>query len=187
MNTLKINGFILIAFGMFFFNSCGDDDVVIPNEEELITTLRYTLSPTSGAPIVFSFQDLDGDGGNSPVISNGTLEANTTYNGTIELLNDAAAPAEDITVEVAEESNEHQLFYTTTASGLSIQYNDMDDNGKPLGLSTILTTGDVGENGNLTITLRHKPNKSAEGVEAGIVDNAGGETDIEVTFQVTIE
>ena len=40
-------------------------------------------------PVVLSFTDLDGDGGNAPVINGGTLQANTTYTGTIDLLNEA--------------------------------------------------------------------------------------------------
>jgi len=35
--------------------------------------------------------------------------------------------------------------------------------------------------------LRHQPNKSGDNVASGDITNAGGETDIEVTFDVTIE
>ena len=37
------------------------------------------------------------------------------------------------------------------------------------------------------MTLRHEPAKDASGVAAGDITNAGGETDIEVTFDVTVE
>jgi len=43
------------------------------------------------------------------------------------------------------------------------------------------TATDPGEGG-LRITLRHEPNKTAAGVQNGDITNAGGETDIEVTF-----
>ncbi|MFT7376933.1 MAG: hypothetical protein ACI88Z_000758, partial [Sphingobacteriales bacterium] len=56
----------------------------------------------------------------------------------------------------------------------------------PLGLQTTITTTDVG-NGTLTVILRHEPNKSASGVANGDISNAGGETDIEVTFNITVQ
>ena len=171
------------------FSSCEDEDEdpVIPNEEEVITTLRYILVPTSGGDTVtFVFQDLDGDGGNAPVITNDTLVANTTYTASIELLNEQENPAEDITQEVSDEDDEHQLFFQSDIATLTVDYNDQDGNGNPLGLATNVSTGDA-TSGTLTITLRHEPNKTAAGVSDGDITNAGGETDIEVTFDVEIE
>ncbi len=57
--------------------SCNDDDPPIDNEEEVITTLTYILTPASGQAVTLSFVDLDGDGGNPPVITGGTLDTNT--------------------------------------------------------------------------------------------------------------
>jgi len=166
--------------------ACKKDDPVIPNEEELITTFTYTLSTSGATPVVLSFTDLDGDGGNAPTINGGTLQANTTYTGTIDLLNEAESPAESITAEIAEEKEDHQFFFATDGLDLSFAYEDLDANGQPVGLTTTLVTGNAGT-GNLRITLRHQPDKSANGVTNGAIDNAGGETDIEVTFPVTIQ
>ena len=111
----KIN--LLLALGVFsmlFITSCEKDepdDPIIPNEQEVITTLNYTLTPESGTPIILSFRDLDGDGGNEPIISDGTLASGMSYIGSMELLNELEDPAEDITLEVAEEELEHQFFY----------------------------------------------------------------------------
>ena len=69
------------------------------------------------AAVVLSFQDLDGDGEDAPVINSGDLAAGVTYNGSIELLNETESPAEDITEEVEEEDLDHQFFYTV-GSGL---------------------------------------------------------------------
>ena len=97
---------------MLLFTGCKKDDPVIPNEEEVITTLNYTLIPSDGGtPVVLSFQDLDGDGGDPPVITGGTLAMNTTYNGSLELLNETETPPGDITEEVEEEADEHQFFF----------------------------------------------------------------------------
>ena len=74
--------FYLLPFLFLSVLSSCDKDPEVPNEEELITTLIYTLTPhVGGAPVVFSFQDLDGDGGQAPVIIEGDLMANTIYNG----------------------------------------------------------------------------------------------------------
>jgi len=107
--TMKIIKLLLAlgVFSMLFITSCEKDepeDPIIPNEEEVITTLNFTLTPDGGGtPVVLSFQDLDGDGGNAPTISEGTLDNNTIYNGSLELLNELEDPAEDITLEGAEE------------------------------------------------------------------------------------
>ena len=168
-------------------SSCSVDEPLPVNEEEIITTLRYVLTPTGGGDaVIFEFQDLDGDGGDDPIITNDTLAANTAYSGSIELLNEAESPVEDITVEIRAEGEAHQFFYATTATDLTIGYNDADANNQPIGLETAVNTG-AATTGTLTITLRHEPLKSADNVANGDITNAGGETDIEVTFDVTIQ
>lgn len=179
-----------MIFSLVFIASCKKDepaDPVIPNEEEVITTLNYTLTPSGGGtPVVFSFKDLDGDGGNDPVLVEGSLSANTSYSGAIELLNELESPAEDITEEVKDEATDHQFFFQTDVNGLSIDYADNDANNHPIGVETKVSTQAAGT-GTLTITLRHQPDKSATGVSTGDISNAGGETDIEVTFNVEIK
>jgi len=187
-NTLKFL-WALPLFAVISLTSCDKDDPEIPNEEELITTLVYTLTPEGGGtPVEFRFTDLDGDGGDAPVITNGTLASNTTYSGVITLLNEAETPIEDITAEVEEEDEDHQLFFTFSNQSFSggFDYSDADGNGNPIGLLTTFATG-TPLTSDLTITLRHEPNKGATGVAAGDITNAGGETDIEVTFEVTIQ
>lgn len=179
---------MLIAVGFIVsLGSCNDpEEPEIPNEEEVITTLSYTLTPDGGGTaVVMTFQDLDGDGGNAPTINGGELMANTTYSGSLELLNEIESPAEDITLEVDEEGEEHQFFFQSTVSGLTVSYDDSDANGDPIGIVTNLTTNNAG-NGTLTITLRHEPNKGGDNVSSGDITNAGGETDIEVIFAIDV-
>ncbi|AWV96940.1 type 1 periplasmic binding fold superfamily protein [Arcticibacterium luteifluviistationis] len=185
MSLKVISGFLFLALLNF---SCEKDDPVIPNEEELITTLNYQLVPEGGGDtVVLSFKDIDGDGGNAPVITNGVLKANTTYVGTLSLLNESVSPVESITEEVEEEGDEHQFFFEKSdALDVAISYDDVDANGDPVGLKTRLVTGAV-SNGTLVITLRHEPSKAASGVSDGLIANAGGETDIEVSFNVEVE
>ncbi len=188
MRYLYNSTFLLATLFVVILSSCGSDDPEIPNEEELITTLEFTLTPEGGgSSVVFSFTDLDGDGGDAPVIVNGTLEDSTSYTGTLVLLNETEDPAEDITEEVEEEDAEHQFFFTVSSGlNLEVTYDDMDDNGNPVGIASIVETLEA-SSGTLTILLRHEPDKDAEGVADGDPSNAGGETDIQVTFDVTIE
>ncbi|HAP69748.1 MAG TPA: type 1 periplasmic binding fold superfamily protein [Flavobacteriales bacterium] len=189
MKNIKHILWALPLLSILFFTSCEKDDPEVPNEEELITTVTYTLTPQGGGSIVqFEFRDLDGDGGSAPVITTGTLAANTTYVGVMSLLNESGSETEDITVEVAEEAAEHQLFYTLNSFGFdgNITYADADINGNPIGLLTNFTVG-APSTASLTITLRHEPDKSATGVSDGDITNAGGETDIQVTFEVTVQ
>jgi hypothetical protein len=179
--------FLAIIFStLFLFSSCEKDDPEIANEEELITTLTYTLTATDKPTVVLSFKDLDGDGGNRPIITGGTLAANTVYEGKIELLNEIEG--ENITNEVKAESAEHQFFFSATGVQISTFYADIDNSteNNPVGIETMVTTNQP-STGTLKITLRHEPNKNAEGVKTGDITNAGGETDIEVEFDVTVQ
>ncbi len=172
---------------LLIISACNDDDVDTGEGEELITTLTLTLTPANGGtPAIMTFQDLDGDGGNIPVVMEGTLDANTIYTSAVTFLNESESPAENITEEIEEEDEEHQVFYAASGINLSASYDDMDDNGNPIGLATTMQTG-AASSGTLTVTLRHEPNKDASGVSDGDITNAGGETDIEVTFPVTIQ
>ncbi len=181
------NYYIVLLFGLFILASCNKDEPVIEEPVELITTLIYTLTPTDGgSPVEFRFTDIDGDGGDAPTITTENLASNTTYTGSISLLNESESPAEDIAEEVAEEDDEHQMFFAVSGADLTVSYNDTDGDGNPLGLATSLVTQAAGS-GTLTITLRHEPNKDGVGVSEGDITNAGGETDIEVAFPVTIE
>lgn len=178
---------VLAVFIAIFFTACKKDDPIIPNEEELISTLKYTLTSIDGEEnIVLTFQDLDGDGGSEPIIIGGTLFANQSYTGTLALLNEVESPIVSISDEVAEEAEEHQFFFQTDLTDVVISYADQDSQGDPIGLKTVLTTGGVAS-GSLTIILRHELDKTAAGVSNGDITNAGGETDIEVTFPIDVQ
>jgi len=177
--TILLSATALLAF------SCSNDDNGPVNEEEVITTVTTTLTG-GGQVITLTSRDLDGDGPNAPTVTvSGNLTANTTYAGEVSFLNETVSPADDITVEVEEEGVDHQIFYQLPAALGTVTYTDLDLNGKPIGLAFTLTTGNAGT-GNLKVTLRHLPNKSATGVAAGDITNAGGATDALVTYPVTV-
>lgn len=183
----KYISFFVLALTVLTYPSCNKDTPAPINEEELITTLIYTLTPSDGSgDVVMTFKDIDGDGGSDPVITGGTLAAGKTYTGAITLLNESEDPAEDITLEVEEENTDHQFFFDFTGIQVTIDYLDFDPDNNPIGIETSLIAG-TAASGTLTITLRHQPDKTASGVHDGDITNAGGETDIEVTFPVEIQ
>jgi len=179
MKTIKLLAVLFIS--TLVFTSCEDDhdDHDHGSDEELITTVLYTLTDGNNT-IVLEWEDLDGDTGSAPTITSGTLTANTSYTGSIQLLNRTESPAEDITVEVRAEGDEHEFFYTNTA-GLTITKTDTDGT-NPVGIETTLSTGAAGS-GSLTIVLKHEPTKPNDGTAA----NAGGSTDVQVTFPISIQ
>jgi hypothetical protein len=183
INTIKLLAVLFIS--TFAFTACSDDDdhdEDHEHEEELITTVIYTLTNNNDT-VTLKFVDLDGEGGEEGTYSvTGPLSANSTYIGEIALLNESESPAEDITEEVKEESDEHEFFYSSSISGLTVSKNDTDSNGNPIGITTALTTTDSGS-GTITIILKHEPTKPNN----GSATDAGGSTDVSVTFTVEVE
>ena len=180
VSTLIISSLALIN------SSCSSDDDIpeIVNEEELITTATITLTPKDGGnTVTLKSIDLDGDGPNEPVVSiSDNLEANEVYYATIVLLNETTDPAEDITIEVLDEAEDHQFFYSVSNDlNITTTYNDEDENGNPIGVNFTLNTA-AASTGNFTLTLRHQPTKP----NTNLTD-AGGETDISTSYSITIE
>ncbi len=185
----SIKALTFLFMSLLVFTSCSDDDNDpdnLPgsiNEEEVITTMTIVLTDDSNDAntVTLTSKDIDGNGPVLEVL--GTLTANTTYTGRITLSNETEDPAEDMTKEVKEEDEDHQLFYTAVGEGFDVtfEYTDADADNNPIGLEFKLMTTDPGT-GTLTFILIHEPNKSAEGVKDGDITNAGGETDYEATF-----
>ena len=114
------------------------------------------------------------------------LPANAEFRVDVEFLNESEDPVEDITDEVREEAEEHQVFFIINGIALTHSYSDEDVNGNPLGIVNTMQSGDAG-NGTLRVVLRHEPDKSAAGVSDGDITNAGGETGIDVVFELEVE
>jgi len=193
-HTLK-QALLITALGGAL-TACKKDDPKPPtgggggpiNEQELITTVKlFFTNADSSDQREWIWRDLDGDGGNPPVITTVPLAANTAYAVRIEVLDESNPnDIEDITEEIEEEADEHQFFFIVTDANANIVYTDQDDDGNPLGLETLWTLGNSAS-GTVTVILRHELDKDAPGVSAGDITNAGGDTDVEITFPLIIE
>lgn len=178
-NPRAISALIVLFAGVC---SCHPDDPKPVNEEEVITTIRITLTPEMGTrPVNLVFFDADGEQGNiQPEITvSGSLQASMTYAAVITLANETVNPALDVSAEISEEGNDH-LFCFTSGTDISIAYADDDSNGRPIGLRSVWQTGNPGAT-SVTVVLRHQP-----GTKTGDCPGSG-ETDAEVTFNVAIE
>lgn len=186
---------ILVAT-LLLVGACSDDPKPT-NEEELITTLRVTLVPRNeGQTVTLEFYDEDGDGSIAPVYtynpstgegSLGRLAANTVYDATIQFLNETENPAENITEEIEEEADDHLICFTESLTGLTIEYADSEadyltgGSSRVVGLSTTWTTTAATGQGTVVLALRHQP-----GTKTGSCPGSG-DTDVEVTFNVSIQ
>ena len=188
MKTIKLIPMALVA--LFAFNSCSNNDDAQPvNEEEVITTVTITLTPQNlfGLPVILTSNDIDGNGPIAPVITTtGTITQGETYTGNVSLLNILTSPVTNISAEILAEGDEHQFFFNAPGIG-AFAYTDQDVNGRPIGLEFTFTASANAQSGNLTVILRHDPIKTAEGVAAGNIANAGGETDVQVVFPITVQ
>ncbi|MBS1581367.1 MAG: type 1 periplasmic binding fold superfamily protein [Bacteroidetes bacterium] len=156
------------------------------NENEVLTTLRITFVDQGSGPVkVWEFRDVDGDGGAPPTITADTLLTNAAYHASLLLLNESVSPVDTASHEVWDENTLHQFFYQVNGANIAFTYADADDNGHPVGLTTDVSTTDP-STGTVKVTLRHEPDKGAPGVAAGNITNAGGSTDLEVTFPAVV-
>lgn len=204
---------LLLGLVTLFFASCSDDDDVPDevNEQEVITKVVFTLVNTTDASDVVTFtaeadalashdhdeegddhDDEDGDDHDDDdhdddeedevkYTQTGELSNNATYTGKIGIFN----KEENVIVEeINNELEDHQVFYEIEdTSGIVIEYADEDANGNPVGLSVTVTTTTIADDASIGVVLRHLPNKKAEGVKEGNIENAGGEDDFDVDFE----
>lgn len=204
MQLLSFRLFALLFAASLLVTSCDDDDDVPEpaNEPEEITTITLTLSPAGGgSDIVVSWKDLDGDGGTAPTIDDLVLFEDETYTYTLTFLNENESPAGDVTEEIEEEGEEHQIFivpdpasesdYTGgTELGPEIAYTDTDENGCYVGLTGTISFSSSGE-GELRIVLKHQPGASGKASVNCTTNPEGnpnlGGTDADITFPLTVD
>jgi hypothetical protein len=204
INPFKNLQLLAILFSVITIIGCSNDDDVAPEEEnevEVFTdvTLIFTNTADNSDVVRASAQDPDGTGIQELQILDAiTLAADTEYTLTYEILN-ALDPAdvENIGDEILEEDNEHQFFFSFTENVFSdptgngnidatadpINYNDADENGNPVGLSSVWTTGGTASSeASFTVRLQHQPD-----VKTATSGSNDGDTDFELTFALNIE
>ena len=198
---------LLIPLVLLSLTGCEDvdDGHNHSHDHEIITTVTLSFTPAGGGDAVeasWTDPELDGD----PVIDDITLMDADDYDLRISFTNEQEMPAEDVTEEIADEEDQHQVFVTGSAvqgpatgtNGSAIvehDYADQDAAGLPLGLENTISTIGAGT-GQMTVTLRHMPYEDgspikvadlAEDVATGGFGNIGGANDVEVTFNLEVQ
>ena len=198
LHTKSITALFLF---ILIFACSKDEDPVPANEEEAITLVTLEVSKVgSSETIKYDFEveghdhddheeetddDHDDHDGEHTEIE---LEANSSYNVSMFIYNDTDPNnIEDITLEIIEEKDEHQIFYAITneLSGFSIKSasdDTLDSNGSPLfNKTTWTTTGET--SGDVVGYLIHEPTSKTGKTRTDF----GGATDFEIEFEVHVE
>jgi hypothetical protein len=194
LRKLSIYLFAALTLG---FASCESDDPEAENEGEVITdvTLTFQELNTSGGLVgtPFSAKASDPEGievGATPTIETVRLTKGKIYRMTITVTN--SIEGEDITAEILEEADEHQFYFLGTAFTGNIMTIVYDDpSGKLIGLQNKLTVSSSPGTNNtqMQVILRHDLDKNYPGATNPNFANyvqAGGETDLDITFPVII-
>jgi hypothetical protein len=163
---------------------CKKDPVVDPNESELITTVRVKLTEkSSGTQSLFEFKDLDGFGGAAPSkFDEIVLAKGKVYDCTLQLLNESKTPADDITLEVAAEGIDHQIYLSASDALVVVSNLNKDAKGLPLGITSTWTAAAAAGTGTFNVTLKHKPGVKAAGDLVSV-----GDTDITIDFKLSVK
>lgn len=180
--TYVLASFLLLGAVL---TGCKKDDKAPENEEELITTVKLTFIEVgnSSNTTTFTFKDADGPGGAAPSLNQQiNLSPNKQYNCTISVLDESKTPTEDITAEIIAEANDHQFYFAPNGVNITINGLNNDPLGRPLGVTSVWTTGAAGAAGTVKVTLKHKP--GAKGSNDAVTV---GETDIEIDFAARVQ
>jgi hypothetical protein len=194
LRKLPVYLFAALAIG---FASCESDDPEPENDGEVITDVTLTFQELNasgglvGTPFSAKASDPEGiEVGTAPTIQTINLVKGKIYRMTITVTN--SIENEDITAEILEEADEHQFFFlggAFTGNILTIAYND--PSGKLIGLQNRLTVSSSPgtNNTSMQVILRHDLDKNFPGATNPNFANyaqAGGESDLDITFPVVI-
>ena len=171
------------------------------DEIHIVTVVELTFTPSGGGDaIVARFSDPDGDGGMSGTADPISLAPMTSYQVDLEFLNELEEPTEDITVQIADEAEQHLVMFGGTAPYGNV-YGDVETDyamnlvgeDMPVGLTNTITTDAAGA-GTFRVMLRHLPElngspQKTAGLDQQSADDSGlpGDVDADVTFDLTVE
>lgn len=188
MKSFNLIPYFFIFILVFLF-SCSNDD--IPKqvvETEVITDVELTFKENDGKETTYTYTDpkyLTADY-EEPVIR---LKTGKTYQVTSHFY-DKSNPdeIEDITEEVIEEKDAHFVEYRFHKVNIALTRRDgeeaTDSDGIQIGVTTEWKVGESSE-GSVQQTLIHQPESKSTSDPLG--NHVGGETDVEVLFDLIIE
>lgn len=189
MKKIALVSVLSIFAASMTMTSCKKKEDPKPDEQELITTLKLSVTGKGGFSKTFMYKVENGFGGTTSgtvQIDTVKLPAGQTYSMTAEILNEKANPVVNITDEVIAEKDAHLLLYTSTplsgAGSLTFSNGSKDSKNLPFNQTITMVSGAAGS-GKLQVNLIHAPTDKTATTATG----AGGETDVEAIFPVLIQ
>lgn len=168
------------------FNACTKHPFFI-HESELITRVELKFTDTiihQTSSFLFCVNDAEFLNRKDTIV----LNANTTYQMQVFFYNSISlSELDSINVEIEEEADEHQIFVLYN-NFKDFQYQDFDADGMPIGLNSKFTTTENTSSSidYFRIVLLHQPNKFGALVNINNLENANGETDVDVSFPIRL-
>ena len=192
------NQTIVALLTILTISSCSKKDPkkpIITNPQEMLTTILVkgynqndSLNPNY--QFTYKWEDLDGDGGNLPVIDTLNLDSGIIYKCEIIIIDKSKTPFDTVTNAIEEEKNVHQFFFAPSANltgKIKTEILDFDTNipSLPVGLSfNFITKSNQSFTtpifGSLNIVLSHY-----DGVPKTIEKSS--ESDIDITFPLKLK
>lgn len=180
---------IIISAITLAFAACKKKPTPVPDEQELITTMKLIVTDTAGNSQTFIYKIENGFGTTTAGITQidtVRLAANATYTVATELYNEKASPVENTTEEILREQDEHLFLYQSTpatgAGSIAFSSGSKDENNLPFNQAITFRTEAAGS-GMLQINLMHQPTNKNGATPAA----SGGETDAEAMYPVRIQ
>ena len=218
MNKFKKYSMVPMLAAAVLLTGCKKEEDEVPEEEhdhEVITNVHliFTNVDDPSDVIEAEAEDHDGEGVEElEILDTINLDASKTYDLTFEILNahddhdddcddcddedNHDDEAEDMGAEIADEADEHQLFFGFTNNIFTnpegdgniddashdVVYNDLDSKGNPLGLNTSWTTSGAYEGGKFRVILMHQP-----GIKDATSSSEEGDADFDLEFVLNIQ
>jgi len=151
-------------------------------DHDVVTTVTLTLTNTATLSTqAYVWEDIDGVGGSAPNrIDTIIVSADSAYKGSLAFENRKASPPVNVTIDILNERNNHQVFYTIAGAMATIATTDLDGRNLPLGLKTNWTSLKKSM-GTLSVSLSHYPDSTTK---KGT--NPSTETDVNVVMPLVI-
>ena len=181
--------YVLFVLLIGTFCACGDDDPVEPSfpaGPANATAISLIFVGPDDQPQTFEYRtDIDipdGEIADPPEVDEVVLEPNTTYTLRVsaieESIGSAGSSTRRLNDQIEAQAEDYIVLYSVLAATLDFDVQDLDANGDPIGLQSLVTTGGPSQ-GVLTLQLKYEAQKSSP--------SASGTTLIEADFPLRIE
>jgi len=162
-----------------------DHDSDVDHDVITTVTLRFKNTSDTNDVVTATWEDIDGIGGANPNrIDSIFLKKAATYTCNISFENRSVTPVVDVTQDILNDRNFHQVFYDLSSYLGQITIEDLDARNLPVGLQfkTITSMDASAVPGQLKLSLYHYDNESDK-----TGTTPGSETDIEVAFPTFVQ